>query len=67
MKEQEETKRITGSPKGIVEQVISSPTIKSSPKSYLLQHVIYSINSNFLIQIHIPYSKYFIFLKITSP
>ena len=54
MKEQEETKRITDSPMGAKEQVIYSPTIKSSPKSDLLQQVISSINSNLQIQIHIP-------------
>ena len=54
MKEQEEAKRITDSPKGAKEQVMSSPTIKTSPKSHLLQQVISSLNSNFLIQIHIP-------------
>ena len=63
MKEQKETKRNTDSPKGAMEQVISSPPVKFSPKSDLFQQVISSINSTLLFQIHIPYSKYFIFLN----
>ena len=46
MKEQEEAKRFTDSPKGAKEQMMSSPTIKTSPKSHLLQQVISFLNSN---------------------
>ena len=44
MKEQEESKRITDSAKGAMEQVISSPPIKTSLKSDPFQQVIFSIN-----------------------